>query len=326
VPCLQKVFGSYQELKVRSGPVDTYLPIDISNMIRFVLYSFIVDWLTCYAIVPLHGFQTTTSSTTRNGMKLREINHSNLKKQVLLVALIPPSDDNNELLFHSSLSSSESTNDQVFVASASASSTAASMSYFLTKEESHPIIRIGKNDENEKIINMFGVWCLFISLITGPLWMCAMYIVNVIYQFNNNNNDNTTFDPHRAIYDQTGKVWSKVWLSCINSYPTISGNNINKKNNSIGPCLYVANHSSWLDIPILCTVLDPVFKFIAKGELRHVPCIGQQLDGVRIYIYIYIYIYFVLFHLSNKMYCKYDIADKKNFFCFYIVVKYYTSL
>ena len=33
-------------------------------------------------------------------------------------------------------------------------------------------------------------------------------------------------------------------------------------------------------IPVLCTVLDPVFKFIAKGELLKVPCIGQQLEGV----------------------------------------------
>eukprot|EP00591_Stephanopyxis_turris_P016866 CAMPEP_0195542402 /NCGR_PEP_ID=MMETSP0794_2-20130614/51587_1 /TAXON_ID=515487 /ORGANISM="Stephanopyxis turris, Strain CCMP 815" /LENGTH=206 /DNA_ID=CAMNT_0040676535 /DNA_START=496 /DNA_END=1116 /DNA_ORIENTATION=- len=46
-----------------------------------------------------------------------------------------------------------------------------------------------------------------------------------------------------------------------------------------GPCLYVANHASWLDIPILCTVLDPVFKFISKGELRDLPCIGDQLVG-----------------------------------------------
>ena len=34
-----------------------------------------------------------------------------------------------------------------------------------------------------------------------------------------------------------------------------------------------------VDIPVLCTVLDPVFKFIAKGELAKVPCIGTQLSG-----------------------------------------------
>jgi 1-acyl-sn-glycerol-3-phosphate acyltransferase len=136
-------------------------------------------------------------------------------------------------------------------------------------------------DENEKIINIFGLWCLFISLITGPLWMFAMLIVNAMYKCNN------TFDAHRSIYDQTGKIWSKVWLSLINSYPIISGNVdvITTTSKNIGPCLYVANHSSWIDIPILCTVLDPAFKFIAKGELRSVPCIGQQLDGVRSFFF-----------------------------------------
>lgn len=34
-----------------------------------------------------------------------------------------------------------------------------------------------------------------------------------------------------------------------------------------------------VDIPVLCTVLNPVFKFIAKGELAKVPCIGTQLSG-----------------------------------------------
>lgn len=43
--------------------------------------------------------------------------------------------------------------------------------------------------------------------------------------------------------------------------------------------MYVANHASWLDIPVICTVLNPVFKFIAKGELVKVPCIGHQLTG-----------------------------------------------
>ena len=118
---------------------------------------------------------------------------------------------------------------------------------------------------------------------------------------------NNTWDPQYAIFDTTGKLWAKVWLYLTNSYPTISGGPIQPhilpsqqvvsssssssstdtttySNNSLmtnGACLYVANHASWLDIPILCTVLDPVFKFIAKGELRPVPGIGQQLHGVR---------------------------------------------
>ena len=78
---------------------------------------------------------------------------------------------------------------------------------------------------------------------------------------------------------RTGKIWAKSWLALTNSVPTYSGE-MDALRQGQGPCLYVANHASWLDIPILCTVLDPVFKFIAKGELKNVPCIGQQLTGV----------------------------------------------
>ena len=194
-------------------------------------------------------------------------------------------------------------------------------SFVRTKEECHPMIRIG-NDEQEKIVNLYGIWCLFVSLMTFPIWIVAMTLVSA-WTTNQHNtsssssssssassdtdapvNDTTSttsrsllfVDPHWAMFDTTGKLWAKVWLFCTQSYPTISGGPIQPhvglssssssstettSTNNNAACLYVANHASWLDIPILCTVLDPVFKFIAKGELRNVPGIGQQLHGVR---------------------------------------------
>ncbi len=152
-------------------------------------------------------------------------------------------------------------------------------SFYWTKEECRPLIRMGQN-ESEKVINLFGVWCIFVSLVTFPIWIVAMTIVSTISR------RSSSWDPHGALFDTMGKLWAKVWLTGTQSYPTISGSPISKT----GACLYVANHASWLDIPILCTVLDPVFKFIAKGELRHVPGIGQQLHGVRccsIHIYMH---------------------------------------
>lgn len=141
-------------------------------------------------------------------------------------------------------------------------------SFLLSREEVKPIFSFGK-DGSEKVVNPFGLWCLFVSLITGPIWMLAM---KVVHQMEN--------DENRAMYDMTGKIWAKTWLTMTNSYPTVSGNMERlKAGNQAGPCLFVANHASWLDIPVLCTVLDPVFKFIAKGELAKVPCIGTQLSG-----------------------------------------------
>lgn len=138
-----------------------------------------------------------------------------------------------------------------------------------------PLIKIS-TDSEEKIINAFGLWCLAMTLFTAPVWMAVMMVLQQV------NKSFENFDPNRAIYDKTGKIWSKIWLTLTDSYPTITGDlEFIKESSNSGPCLYVANHASWLDIPVLCTVLDPVFKFIAKGELVAVPCIGHQLKGVR---------------------------------------------
>ncbi|CAJ1940116.1 unnamed protein product [Cylindrotheca closterium] len=142
-------------------------------------------------------------------------------------------------------------------------------SFQLSQDEINPLLTFGEPPK-EKFVNAHGAWCFLVSLVTGPIWLLAMAIVG-------KKGDN---DVNKAEYDNTGKIWSKAWLTATNSYPTISGNVERlEAGNDAGACLFVANHASWLDIPVLCTVLDPVFKFIAKGELAKVPCIGQQLTG-----------------------------------------------
>ena len=149
----------------------------------------------------------------------------------------------------------------------------------LSDEEVAPLIRFKKGPgKKEKVINAFGVWTLLVTIVTAPIWAAAMWAVGAFCDAN------PDFDPDRSLYDKTGKIWSKVWLSMNDSYPTLSGDTERlkvKEGEFQGEsCLFVANHASWLDIPVLCTALAPVFKFIAKGELRDVPCIGQQLIGV----------------------------------------------
>ena len=146
--------------------------------------------------------------------------------------------------------------------------------FVLTRDEVNPLIKFGEGAK-EKIVNAFGFRALAASLLTGPVWMLAMFIVEKMYAMNE------SMDPHREIFDYTGKVWSRVWLTLTSSFPTFSGA-IDELRKGQGPCLYVANHASWLDIPVICTVLDPTFKFIAKAELQKVPCVGQQLSGVSV--------------------------------------------
>jgi len=146
-----------------------------------------------------------------------------------------------------------------------------SKSFVLPEDDIRPLFTLNAGSK-EKIVNAFGVWTLVVSVITGPIWSLVMMVMNKL------NNRFEDLDPNRALYDGTGKVWSRVWLSMTDSYPSFSGE-IDELRQGQGPCLYVANHASWLDIPVICTVLDPVFKFISKAELKSVPCIGQQLDG-----------------------------------------------
>eukprot|EP00557_Chaetoceros_sp_GSL56_P000930 CAMPEP_0176502134 /NCGR_PEP_ID=MMETSP0200_2-20121128/14578_1 /TAXON_ID=947934 /ORGANISM="Chaetoceros sp., Strain GSL56" /LENGTH=429 /DNA_ID=CAMNT_0017901159 /DNA_START=109 /DNA_END=1398 /DNA_ORIENTATION=- len=154
-------------------------------------------------------------------------------------------------------------------------------SCLLAPSEINPIITLKKGTPKEKIVNAFGLYSIIVTLMLNPIWAFAMFLVDSIYQIF------PDVDPNRAIYDQTGKLWSKAWLALTNSYPSTSGRPIDDDfffsfgddDSKQTACLFVANHASWLDIPVLCTVLDPVFKFIAKGELLNVPCIGQQLTG-----------------------------------------------
>lgn len=148
-------------------------------------------------------------------------------------------------------------------------------SCLMTREEIAPIITLKKGTPSEKFINAYGLYCILITIILNPIWSLAMTITDAICRMF------PDLDVHRSFYDKTGKIWSKVWLTLSDSFPSISGDvDRLKEENDLGACLFVANHSSWYDILLLCTVLDPVFKFIAKGELRSVPCIGQQLVGV----------------------------------------------
>lgn len=134
------------------------------------------------------------------------------------------------------------------------------------------VLKIGKGAK-QKVMNLYGLWVAAVCLVTVPPWIVALRLEQLRLKLGRR------LDPARAFFDRLGKIWAKTWLRLIGSYPTQSGNVESLKGKGIGPCLYVANHGSWLDIAIICTVLEPVFKFIAKGDLRAVPGIGLQLTG-----------------------------------------------
>jgi len=81
----------------------------------------------------------------------------------------------------------------------------------------------------------------------------------------------------------TAKIrWTRVIWGVLCRLLSLKINVIGQRAGSVGgararargerPVIYVSNHSSWLDIPVLGTILPSVF--VAKGEIGHWPIMG----------------------------------------------------
>jgi len=94
-------------------------------------------------------------------------------------------------------------------------------------------------------------------------------------------------DPFRRIPINIGYTWGLLSFTLFRMWPKIEGmENLealrevdeNGKKKGLKPAMYVANHSSWMDIPFVCHVLGfQNYKFIAKAELKKVPILGRAL-------------------------------------------------
>jgi len=147
-------------------------------------------------------------------------------------------------------------------------------SHVLTIDEMNPLIKFDKNGK-QKVLNATGLLHLAVIISTMPFWLFAM---ETLQWLGTNVED---FDENRAMFDYSGKIWCRTYLSLTDCYPEIAGDvsRLKDDDGTNGACLFVANHASFLDIAVLCCVLDPVFKFIAKDSLKKFPGVGKQLVG-----------------------------------------------
>lgn len=155
--------------------------------------------------------------------------------------------------------------------------------HVLELDQIKPYLSFQKNGK-QKVLNVTGLRHLSVILLTMPLWVLAMEVVHWL------GDALEDFDGDRSAFDYTGKLWCRSYLMLTNCYPEIAGDvsRLRSGRARTGPAaaegdekavMFVANHSSFLDIAVLCCVLDPVFKFIAKDSLEKFPGVGRQLVG-----------------------------------------------
>lgn len=118
-----------------------------------------------------------------------------------------------------------------------------------------PVFRVFKKAVNIWGI-VFGVQCWSIML----LWMVGMLMFMPFKLIFGNR-----FDPDGILIDTFGRWWSFL-VSFPHSLPRITGReNLPPSGEA---CVFIANHASWMDIPMVG--LLPPLKFVCKKELTKV--------------------------------------------------------
>lgn len=129
-----------------------------------------------------------------------------------------------------------------------------------------------------KSVNPFGaLYGVQSVLFLGSLWWLALTLTEAVCEA-------TGWDEDREFHDWVGKTWSRVNMAVGGCAPSVvSGQeNLLPKGQA---ALYVSNHASWFDIPLVAQCIPNHFKFMAAEELRNLPLVGQQLrDGKHIMI------------------------------------------
>lgn len=82
------------------------------------------------------------------------------------------------------------------------------------------------------------------------------------------------FSPQRVVYIVANKCWSHAVLWACGVKVTSSGQ---EKLDPSTPAIYVANHASLLDIPVIITQLPVPLFFVAKKSLSRVPFLGWYM-------------------------------------------------
>jgi 1-acyl-sn-glycerol-3-phosphate acyltransferase len=85
------------------------------------------------------------------------------------------------------------------------------------------------------------------------------------------------FEPG-GIYDRVPGDWSRAVLEANRIPVRLEGE---ERLAGIGPCVFVPNHQSWMDVWAVCAVLPGSLRFVAKEELLRVPFFGPALRTAR---------------------------------------------
>ena len=124
-------------------------------------------------------------------------------------------------------------------------------------------------------MNLFGLFFGIVGVSLGVLWWLGLAFCQ-LFQFITREK----FDPQWRLPVEVSNLWGVLTLGLTNCYPVVTGKeNLKAIYKSKTPVMFVANHSSWMDIYFTAMALrGRNFKMIAKKDLLKVPFLGKSFS------------------------------------------------
>mmetsp|Transcript_10590 Transcript_10590/g.13746 ORF Transcript_10590/g.13746 Transcript_10590/m.13746 type:complete len:378 (+) Transcript_10590:97-1230(+) len=127
-------------------------------------------------------------------------------------------------------------------------------------------IKLGKK---KRILNLIGLMFCFNTMV-----FCTLYFPFVVILFGI---CKIFDDKRRRLVDYIVHYWAKTSMLSMFYKPKIVGTENLPPNDDEG-VLYLANHTSFLDILTLSGFLPRVFKYVSKAEVLRIPMIGWSMQ------------------------------------------------
>lgn len=110
---------------------------------------------------------------------------------------------------------------------------------------------------------MRALWYLLTSLFVTA-WYCGMVLLAWMLGIRGRPG---------GVYDRAGRDWGRTLLRANGLKVQVTG----LERIPEGPCVFIANHVSWIDIWVLVACLPGRARFLAKRELLRVPVFGWAM-------------------------------------------------
>lgn len=124
------------------------------------------------------------------------------------------------------------------------------------------------------VLTLWGFYCGLVTFAVAAATLPVMAVLAVL-------SDIFGDGRRRRLLDWMVHIWARVSLSLALCKPRVTGlQNLLPMKNLLGtkPCIFVPNHTSFLDILLLSAYVPRPLKYLSKAEIGRIPIVGWAMQ------------------------------------------------